>query len=80
MKVLLREDIANRWAVSVDRVQELAMQDPNFPKPYIVLPSKDSLYLELDLIAYEKIHVELTQVCFRGRSLRTFLACFTNGE
>ncbi|MBY0599746.1 hypothetical protein [Bacillus bingmayongensis] len=76
MKVLLREDIANRWAVLVERVEELAMQDSIFPKPYMILPSGDSLYLEIELIAYEKIHVELTQVCFRGRSLRTFLSCY----
>jgi len=72
MKVLLREDIANRWAVSVERVQELAM-DPMFPKPYMILPSEDSLYLETDIIEYEKMHVELTQVFVRGRNLRSFL-------
>lgn len=73
MKVLLREDIANRWAVSVERVQELAMQDPIFPDPYIVLPSKDNLYLEADIIEYEKLHVELSQIYIRGRNLRSFL-------
>ncbi len=40
MKVLLLGDIANRWAVSVERVQELVVLDPIFPKPYIILPSK----------------------------------------
>ncbi|MFJ8527658.1 hypothetical protein [Bacillus sp. NPDC094106] len=73
MKVLLLGDIAHRWAVSVERVQELAALDPIFPKPYMILPSKDNLYLETDIIAYEKMHVELTQVYIRGRSLRRFL-------
>ena len=72
MKVLLREDIANRWVVSEERVQELAM-DPMFPKPYMALPSGESLYLETDIIAYEKMHVELTQIYIRGRNLRRFL-------
>ena len=72
MKVLLREDIANRWAVSVERVQELAM-DSMFPKPYMILPSEESLYLETDIIAYEMLHVELTRVYIRGRNLRSFL-------
>ena len=30
MKVLLLGDIANRWAVSVERVQELVQIDPLF--------------------------------------------------
>ncbi|MCX2826309.1 hypothetical protein COM13_14955 [Bacillus pseudomycoides] len=72
MKVLLREDIAHRWAVSVERVQELAM-DSMFPKPYMILPSEESLYLETDIIAYEMRHVELTRVYIRGRNLRSFL-------
>ena len=33
MKVLLLGDIANRWAVSVDRVQELVVLDPIFQGP-----------------------------------------------
>lgn len=44
MKVLLLGDIANRWAVSVERVQELVQIDPLFPGPYIILPSKDAFY------------------------------------
>lgn len=72
MKVLLREDIANRWAVSEERVQELAM-DAMFPKPYMAMPSGESLYLETDIIEYEKMHVELTQIYIRGRNLRRFL-------
>ncbi|WJE53435.1 hypothetical protein QRE66_03875 [Bacillus cereus] len=72
MKVLLREDIANRWAVSKERVQELAL-DPMFPKPYMILPSEENLYLETDIIAYEMLHVELTRVHIRGRNLRLFL-------
>ena len=39
MKVLLLGDIANRWAVSVERVQELVQIDPLF-QAYIILPSK----------------------------------------
>ncbi|PFR27084.1 hypothetical protein COK19_11010 [Bacillus cereus] len=73
MKVLLREDIANRWAVSVERIQELVARDPIFPKPYMILLSEENLYLETDIIAYEMLHVELTRVYIRGRSLRTFL-------
>ncbi|PFA25610.1 hypothetical protein CN373_00115 [Bacillus cereus] len=73
MKVLLREDIANRWAVSVERIQELVALDPIFPKPYMILLSEENLYLETDIIAYEMLHVELTRVYIRGRSLRTFL-------
>ncbi|MBC6971958.1 hypothetical protein H9I32_05790 [Bacillus sp. Xin] len=72
MKVLLREDIANRWAVSKERMQELAM-DSMFPKPYMILPSEESLYLETDIIAYERLYVELTRVYIRGRNLRSFL-------
>ncbi|KEK24214.1 hypothetical protein [Bacillus gaemokensis] len=79
MRVLLREDIANRWAVSIERVQELATQDPVFPKPYMVLPSGDILYLEMDVIEYEKTHVELTQVYIRGRNLRSFLSRMNEG-
>ncbi|MEY8350041.1 hypothetical protein AALF16_17395 [Bacillus cereus] len=73
MKVLLREDIANRWAVSVERIQELAALDPIFPKPYMILLSEENLYLETDIIAYEMLHVELTRVYIRGRNLRSFL-------
>ncbi|KFN03975.1 hypothetical protein D0U04_05960 [Bacillus clarus] len=73
MKVLLLGDIANRWAVSVERVQELVALDPIFPNPYIILPSKDALYLEMDIIEYEQLHAELTQVYIRGRNLRAFL-------
>ena len=73
MKVLLREDIANRWAVSVERIQELVALDPIFPKPYMILLTEENLYLETDIIAYEMLHVELTRVYIRGRSLRTFL-------
>ena len=51
MKVLLLGDIANRWAVSVERVQELFRSIP-FPGPYIILPSKDALYLEVDITEY----------------------------
>ncbi|PFE18353.1 hypothetical protein CN307_06060 [Bacillus cereus] len=73
MKVLLLGDIANRWAVSVERVQELIQIDPLFPRPYIILPSKDNLYLETDINEYEQLHVELAQVYIRGRNLRAFL-------
>ncbi|MCI3146728.1 hypothetical protein C5137_10475 [Bacillus cereus] len=73
MKVLLLGDIANRWAVSVERVQELVQIDPLFPGPYIILPSKDALYLEVDITEYEQLHAELTQVYIRGRNLRAFL-------
>ncbi|WP_000866318.1 MULTISPECIES: hypothetical protein [Bacillus cereus group] len=73
MKVLLREDIANRWAVSVERIQELVARDPIFPKPYMILLSEENLYLETDIIAYEMLHVELTRVYIRGRNLRSFL-------
>ncbi|ENJ6135511.1 TPA: hypothetical protein RKT18_003331 [Bacillus cereus] len=73
MKVLLLGDIANRWAVSVERVQELVQIDPLFPVPYIILPSKDALYLEVDITEYEQLHAELTQVYIRGRNLRAFL-------
>ncbi|MEM5607030.1 hypothetical protein AAHH71_28760 [Bacillus toyonensis] len=72
MKVLLFGDIANRWAVSIERVQELAQIDPIFPGPYILLPSKDALYLEADIIEYEQLHAELSQVYIRGRNLRAF--------
>ncbi|WP_459500327.1 hypothetical protein [Bacillus sp. C1] len=72
MKVLLDQDIANRWAVSKERMQELA-RDPMFPKPYMILPSEEKLYLETDIITYEMLHVELTQVYIRGRNLRLFL-------
>ncbi|MDM5187197.1 hypothetical protein QUF99_07615 [Bacillus sp. DX4.1] len=73
MKVLLCHDIANRWAISLERVYELAMQDITFPKPYVVLPLEGvSLYLENDIIEYEKKHAELMRVCFRGRNLRRF--------
>ncbi|MGR5903334.1 hypothetical protein ACT7DQ_19570 [Bacillus cereus] len=73
MKVLLLGDIANRWAVSVERVQELVQIDPLFQEPYIILPSKDALYLEVDITEYEQLHAELTQVYIRGRNLRAFL-------
>ncbi|MBO1626321.1 MULTISPECIES: hypothetical protein [Bacillus] len=73
MKVLLLGDIAHRWAVSVERVQELAALDPSFPNPYMILPSEESLYLETDIIEYEQVRVELSQVYIRGRSLRAFL-------
>ncbi|QWU43672.1 MULTISPECIES: hypothetical protein [Bacillus] len=73
MKVLLFGDVADRWAVSIERVQELAQIDPIFPRPYILLPSKDALYLEADIIEYEELHVELAQVYIRGRNLRAFL-------
>lgn len=73
MKVLLLGDIANRWAVSVERVQELVVLDPIFPRPYIILPSKDALYLKTDVIEYEQLHAELSQVYIRGRNLRVFL-------
>lgn len=72
MSVLLFQNIAKRWAVSLERLQEIAMQDITFPKPYIVLPLGENLYLESDIIEYEKKHRELTQVCFRGRNLRLF--------
>ncbi|PFE06492.1 hypothetical protein COE15_06555 [Bacillus cereus] len=73
MKVLLLGDIAHRWAVSVERVQELAALDLSFPNPYMILPSEESLYLETDIIEYEQVRVELSQVYIRGRSLRAFL-------
>ncbi|WP_113708533.1 hypothetical protein [Bacillus cereus] len=73
MKVLLLGDIANRWAVSVERVQELVALDPIFPKPYMILLSEENLYLETDIIEYEQLHAELSQVYIRGRSLRAFL-------
>lgn len=73
MKVLLLGDIANRWVVSVERVQELVVLDPIFPRPYIILPSKDALYLKTDIIEYEQLHAELAQVYIRGRNLRAFL-------
>ncbi|PGY15457.1 hypothetical protein COE23_11110 [Bacillus cereus] len=73
MKVLLLGDIANRWAASVERVQELVVLDPIFPRPYIILPSKDALYLKTDIIEYEQLNAELSQVYIRGRNLRAFL-------
>ncbi len=73
MKVLLLDDIANRWAVSLERIQELAALDPFFPRPYMIVLSKDNLYLEKDIIEYEQLHAELSQVYIRGRSLRAFL-------
>lgn len=73
MKVLLLGDIANRWAISVERVHELVVLDPLFPSPYIILPSKDVLYLEADITEYEQLHAELSQVYIRGRNLRAFL-------
>ena len=36
MKVLLLGDIANRWAVSVERVQELVQIDPLFQGVYYI--------------------------------------------
>ncbi|EJS65210.1 hypothetical protein CN425_15210 [Bacillus cereus] len=73
MKVLLLGDIANRWAISIERVEKLIQIDPLFPGPYIILPSKDVLYLEADITEYEQLHAELTQVYIRGRNLRAFL-------
>ncbi|GLV64834.1 hypothetical protein Bmyc01_35040 [Bacillus mycoides] len=73
MKVLLLGDIANRWAVSIERVEKLIQMDPLFPGPYIILPSKDALYLKTDVIEYEQLHAELSQVYIRGRNLRAFL-------
>ena len=74
MKVLLCRELAKRWAVSLERVHELAEHDPFFPKPYVILPSEDiQLYLEQDIIEYEKQHAELVQVYIRGRNLRSFL-------
>ncbi|PEC19977.1 hypothetical protein [Bacillus cereus] len=73
MKVLLLGDIANRWAVSIERVEKLIQIDPLFPGPYIILPSKDALYLESDITEYEQLHAELAQVYIRGRNLRAFL-------
>ncbi|MDM5237722.1 hypothetical protein COE30_04150 [Bacillus cereus] len=73
MKMLLLGDIANRWAVSIERVEKLIQIDPLFPGPYIILPSKDALYLESDITEYEQLHAELAQVYIRGRNLRAFL-------
>ncbi|MDC2867639.1 hypothetical protein [Bacillus sp. BP-3] len=74
MKVLLCRDLARRWALSLERVYELAELDPFFPKPHVTLPPEDiCLYLEQDIIEYEKQHAELVQVCIRGRNLRSFL-------
>lgn len=74
MKVLLCRELARRWAVSLERVHELAEHDPFFPKPYVILSPEDiRLYLEQDIIEYEKRHAELVQVYIRGRNLRSFL-------
>ncbi|PFK31969.1 hypothetical protein COI93_20135 [Bacillus cereus] len=73
MNVLLLGDIAKCWAVLVERVHELSTLDPIFLKPYMIGLSKDILYLETDIIAYEMLHVELTRVYIHGRNLRTFL-------
>ncbi|HDX9578583.1 TPA: hypothetical protein ROX88_002125 [Bacillus pseudomycoides] len=74
MKVLLCRDLAKRWALSLERVHELAEHDPFFPKPQVILPPEGiRLYLEQDIIEYEKQHAELLQVCIRGRNLRSFL-------
>ncbi|MEH6891008.1 hypothetical protein V7024_15060 [Bacillus sp. JJ864] len=74
MKVLLCRELAKRWALSLERVHELAEHDPFFPKPYVILPPEDiRLYLEQDIIEYEKQHAELVQVYIRGRNLRSFL-------
>ncbi|WP_028411294.1 hypothetical protein [Bacillus sp. 123MFChir2] len=74
MKVLLCRELAKRWALSLERVYELAERDPFFPKPYMILPPEDiCLYLEQDIIEYEKRHAELMQVYIRGRNLRSFL-------
>lgn len=74
IKVLLFRDLAKRWALSLERVYELVEYDPFFPKPYVILQLEDTrLYLEQDIIEYEKQHIELVQVCVRGRNLRSFL-------
>ena len=70
MKVLLLGDIANRWAVSVERVQELVQIDP--PRGVYYITIKDALYLEVDITEYEQLHAELSQVYIRGRNLRAF--------
>ena len=72
MKVLLLGDIANRWS-SIGRASSRIGSDRSpFPGPYIILPSKDALYLEVDITEYEQLHAELTQVYIRGRNLRAF--------
>ncbi|MGG2093661.1 hypothetical protein AB1283_13285 [Bacillus sp. S13(2024)] len=73
MKIFLCHDLAKRWALSLERVYELLEHDPFFPKPYVTLPPEDTcLYLEQDIIEYEKQHAELGQVYIRGRNLRSF--------
>ncbi|CAM4197523.1 hypothetical protein BAMA111019_11610 [Bacillus manliponensis] len=74
MKVLFFHDLTKRWALSLNRLYELIECDPSFPKPYVVVQHTDMrLYLECDIIEYEKQHTELVQVCVRGRNLRSFL-------
>ncbi|MGG2067108.1 hypothetical protein [Bacillus sp. S14(2024)] len=73
MKIFLCRDLAKRWALSLERVHELVEYDPLFPKPSAILPPEDiCLYLEQDIIEYEKQHEELVQVYVRGRNLRSF--------
>ncbi|WP_028400315.1 hypothetical protein [Ectobacillus panaciterrae] len=73
LRILLYSDVVQRWALSYERVQELAEIHSDFPKPAMVLPNGNiPLYLEKDIIEYEKRHQELLHICFRGRSIRTF--------
>jgi hypothetical protein len=75
MKIFLCRDLAKRWALSLERVHELGEYDPLFPKPSVILsPEHICLYLEQDIIEYEKQHAELLQVYVRGRNLRSFFS------
>ena len=71
MKVLLLGDIANRWAVSVERVQELVQIDP-FSRAVYYITIKRCFVFRGGYYRVWRLHAELTQVYIRGRNLRAF--------
>ncbi|UOY91909.1 hypothetical protein MUG87_15765 [Ectobacillus sp. JY-23] len=68
--LLLYRDLVKRWALTYERVRELAESKGDFPKPYMFLYEENvPVYLEKEIVEYEKNHSELVCSSFRGRSI-----------
>lgn len=60
MKLLGIIDLAARWNYTKQGVHQKIKQDRSFPKPIATINKNTSVFLEQDIIPYEKRKKELT--------------------
>lgn len=72
-RLMAKADMGRRWGVKRNVVHNWEMRDKDFPKPVLVVGNgKMPLYLESDVLAYEKekgIHIAENYTVWEGETI-----------